>query len=285
MKLFASLLLTSLCASAQTLPLYPGPAPGSEKWTWAETDVIGPKDDIRRIGNVIKPTLTAYLPDPSKSNGTAIVICPGGGFRILAFDHEGIEVARFLNAHGVAAFVLKYRVARTGDDGEKDKAIMAERRKEAIAMGIADAQQAMKMVRARAKEWRVNPSRIGILGFSAGGWITSAVALEHDAQSRPDFAAPIYGALQPEFKVPADPMPLFIVHADDDKTVPPARTSARLYTAWKEAGAPAEMHIYAQGGHGFGMRKKNLPVDTWTDRLRDWLSSQGLLTTQQSRGR
>ncbi len=278
MKPILLLLATALLVSAQSpvLPLYPGYAPGSESWNWDETDTQLPT--IRRITNVTKPTLTVYLPDSAKATGTAIVVCPGGGFRMLAYDYEGTHVATWLNSLGVAAFVLKYRVARTGDEGEKDRAIAAERRKEAIALGIADAKQAMKIVRARAKEWRIDPSRIGIMGFSAGGWITSAVALEHDADTRPAFAAPIYGALQPEFKVPADAMPLFLAHADDDKTVLPARTSVRLYTAWKEAGFPAELHIYAQGGHGFGMHKKNLPVDDWTTRLRDWLGSLGLLT-------
>lgn len=262
-------------AAPKVIPLYDGPAPGSESWNWPETSTVGPKDTILRIGNVTKPTLTVFLPDPAKATGTGIVICPGGGWRILAFNHEGTEVAEYLNSLGVAAFVLKYRVARTGDEGEKEQG--AARRKEAQAMGIADGQRAVALVRAHAAEWGVKPNRIGILGFSAGGWVTSGVALSHDAQSRPDFAAPIYGALPPDFKVPSDGMPLFLVHADDDRTVPPARTSVKLYTAWKEAGFPAEMHIYSAGGHGFGMRKKNLPVDGWTDRLREWLGVQGLL--------
>ena len=282
MKLLALIWLSFLAvplfsAEPKVIPLYDGPAPGSESWNWSETSTVGPKDTILRIGNVTQPALTVFLPDPAKATGTGVVICPGGGWRILAFNHEGTEVAEYLNSLGVAAFVLKYRVMRTGDEGEKDKAVAAARRKEAQAMGIADGQQAVKMVRAHAAEWGVLPNRIGILGFSAGGWVTSGVALEHDAQSRPDFAAPIYGALPPEFKAPSDGMPLFLVHADDDRTVPPARTSVRLYTAWKEAGFPAEMHIYSAGGHGFGMRKKNLPVDGWTDRLREWLGAQGLL--------
>lgn len=278
--LISSLVLTSmmLAADRPVLPLYPGAAPGSESWDWPETAVVGPKDTILRIGNVTKPTLTVYLPEKGKGNGTGVVICPGGGFRILAFNHEGTEVAEWLNSLGVAAFVLKYRVARTGDEGEKDKEVMARRRPEAIQLGVADAHQAMRMVRARAKEWGLAENRIGIMGFSAGGWITSAIALSGDATAHADFAAPIYGALQPELKVPAGGGPLFLVHADDDKTVPPARTSVRLYTAWKEAGLAAEMHVYAAGGHGFGMRKKNLPVDGWTERMREWMAAQGLLT-------
>ncbi len=274
LALLALLAFPMLAADHQVIPLYPGAAPGSENWNWPETSTVGPNDTILRIGNITKPALTVYLPDPAKANGTAMVVCPGGGFRILAYNHEGTEVAEYLNSLGVTVFLLKYRVMRTGDAGEKAEAMA--RRAEAIKLGVADAQQAMKIVRARAAEWKVRPDRIGIMGFSAGGWITSAVALNHDEQSRPNFAAPIYGALPDNFTVPKDAPPLFLAHADDDKTVPSLR-SIRLYTAWKEAGIPAELHIYTSGGHGFGMRKKNLPVDTWIERLRDWLGAQGLL--------
>jgi acetyl esterase/lipase len=278
MKLLAALLLAVPLFSAEpkVIPIYNGPAPGSESWNWPETSAVG-TDGLLRLSNVSKPTLTVFLPDPARATGTAVIICPGGGWRHLAFAHEGTEVAAYLNSLGVAAFVLKYRVGRTGDEGEKDKVVAAARRKEAQAMGVADGQQAVKVVRSHAAEWGVKPNRIGILGFSAGGWVASGVALDHDAQSRPDFAAPIYGALPDTFKVPADGMPLFLLHADDDRTVPPARTSVRLYTAWKEAGLAAEMHIYAAGGHGFGMKKKSLPVDNWPERLRDWLGGLGLL--------
>jgi acetyl esterase/lipase len=274
LALLALLAFPMLAADHQVIPLYPGAAPGSENWNWPETSTVGPNDTILRIGNITKPALTVYLPDPAKANGTAMVVCPGGGFRILAYNHEGTEVAEYLNSLGVTVFLLKYRVMRTGDAGEKAEAMA--RRAEAIKLGVADAQQAMKIVRSRAAEWKVRPDRIGIMGFSAGGWITSAVALNHDEQSRPNFAAPIYGALPDNFTVPKDAPPLFLAHADDDKTVPSLR-SIRLYTAWKEAGIPAELHIYTSGGHGFGMRKKNLPVDTWIERLRDWLGAQGLL--------
>jgi acetyl esterase/lipase len=276
--MLSTLGLTLLSVGAQPLvvPLYPGAAPGSEAWDWPET-VLPSNDGIRRIANVTKPTLTVFLPDKAKATGTGIVVCPGGGFRILAWNHEGEDVARFLNDLGVAAFVLKYRVMRTGDPGEKDKEVAARRRTEAIAMGVADGLEAMRLVRRRAAEWGVRSDRLGIMGFSAGGWVTTGVVLQGSGDSRPNFAAPIYAAMPENITVPPQPPPLFLVHADDDTTVRPDRTSIRLYTAWKQAGASAEMHIYAKGGHGFGMRKKSLPVDTWTARLRDWLVSQGLL--------
>jgi acetyl esterase/lipase len=273
-----ALLGFALAASGQqVVPLYPGAAPGSETWNWPETEQPA-SDGIRRIANVTKPTLMVFLPDKAKATGTGMVICPGGGFRILAWNHEGEDVARFLNELGVAAFVLKYRVMRTGDEGEKDKEVLARRRPEAIALGVADGLEAMRLVRRRAAEWGVRPERLGIMGFSAGGWVTTGVVLQGTADSRPNFAAPIYAAMPETLAVPSQPPPLFLVHADDDTTVRSERTSIRLYTAWKQAGASAEMHIYAKGGHGFGMRKKSMPVDSWTLRLRDWLEGQGLLS-------
>ena len=271
--------LTMAAAEPTIVPLYPGPAPGSETWDWTETEQPS-TDGIRRIANVTRPALMVYLPDKAKATGTGVVVSPGGGWRILAISHEGEDVARWLNEQGVAAFVLKYRVARTGDEGGKDKEEAARRRKEAMAMGIADGLAAVKLVRSRAEEWGIARDRIGIMGFSAGGYLTAGVALQGNGESRPDFAAPIYPAVPEEIAPPAGAPPLFIVHADDDKTVPPVRTSMRLYAAWKQIGVPVEMHIYTSGGHGFGMRKKNLPIDGWTDRLEEWMRAQGLLTVR-----
>lgn len=279
MRLFAGVLLAAAAFAAEpkVIPLYPGAAPGSESWNYEETETIGPQDSMRRIGNVTRPVLLAFLPEAASANGTAIVVCPGGGFRILAIDHEGLEVARWLNSLGVAAFVLKYRVGRTGDDGAKDPATMAERRKTVTPLAVADGQQAIRLVRSRASGWGIAKDRIGIMGFSAGGYVTATVALQHDADSRPNFAAPIYPAVPEEVTVPADAPPLFLALADDDKTLAPVNHSVRLYIAWKKAQIPAELHVYSCGGHGFGMHKTGLPSETWTDRLRDWLAVQGLL--------
>jgi acetyl esterase/lipase len=232
-------------------------------------------DGRRRIVNVSRPTLTVH--QPQQANGTAVVICPGGGFRQLSIDHEGHEVAKFLNRLGVTAFVLKYRVYRTSEGETASAAMLAERRAGVIPLSVADGREAVRLVRARAKEWSLRPDRIGIMGFSAGGYVTAALALVHDEASRPDFAIPVYGALPPDAKAPARPMPLFLLHADDDPTVKPELTSIRLYSMWKQVQAPAELHIYAKGGHGFGIRKTNHAVDSWPERLREWMSAQGLL--------
>lgn len=271
------LLGVAFAAEPQTIQLWPGSPPGSEKWNYEETVAVGPQDNLRRISNVTQPTLTAFLPLPESRNGTAIVICPGGGFRWLSIDNEGTTLAQWLNSIGVTAFVLKYRVMRTGDPEEKNPGVADARRSEVIPLAIADGQQAIRVVRSHAAEWRISKDRIGILGFSAGGYVAAAVALHHDADSRPNFVMPIYPGTPDDVTAPADAPPMFIVQADDDKTVPPPDHSIRLYDSWKKAGASAELHIYSRGGHGFGMRKKNMPVDTWTDRLRDWLNLQGLL--------
>jgi len=270
-----------MAAAAATEPkviaVWPGSPPGSESWNYEERETTGPQDTMRRVSNVTRPTIAVYLPDASIATGTAVVICPGGGFRWLSVDNEGADVARWLNSIGVAAFVLKYRVMRTEAGVEMERAKINEGRKIVEPMALADGQQAMRLVRAHAGEWGISKDRIGIIGFSAGGLVASGVALQHDAESRPDFAAPIYPDIPENVTPPADAAPLFLVHANDDKSVTPFEHSVRLYEAWKKAGVSAELHIYAQGGHGFGMRKRGLPVDTWPERFRDWLGAQGLL--------
>lgn len=273
---FALLAAAALAAEPDVIPIWPGPAPGSEGWTQQERETVGPKDTIRRVSNVTRPTLTVYLP-PKGANGTGVVVCPGGGFRILAIDYEGHDVARWLNSLGVTAFVLKYRVMRTDDAAEKKPADLAERRKPAMAMAAADGQQAIRVVRSRAAEWNLAPDRIGMMGFSAGGYVTAAAALAADPAGRPDFAAPIYALAPEQATPPAGAPPLFLVHAGDDKTVPPVANSVRLYSEWKKAQLSAELHVYSRGGHGFGLGRKGLPVEGWPGLLRDWLAAQGLL--------
>src|SRR5258706_827403 len=276
----------SIVDQPEVVPLWPGAPPGSEGWNQQEQEIFPPPPiSFRSVRNVTQPTLSAFLPHPSKASGTAAIICPGGGFHALAIDHEGIDVARWLNARGVAAFVLKYRLLATevrDEDFEKqfqenlsDRNKIREVTKQIGPLAIADGQQAVKIVRQRALEWSLGPNRIGIMGFSAGGRVTAGVALEYDAQSRPNFAAPIYGPLWQDFTVPADAPPLFMALANDDELA--VEPGLALYSAWRAAGHPVELHIYAQGGHGFGMRKQGLPADHWIDRFGEWLAIQGLL--------
>jgi len=266
---------------SKVITLWPTGAPGSEAWTQCEEETILPPT-LKVVRNVTQPTLTAYLPDPALANGTAVIICPGGAWHFLSIDMEGTDVAHWLAARGVAAFVLRYRLLHTGDDlAGQVRTNLADRNQLAVLMEplrplvLADGQQAVRTVRQQAAAWGIVPDRIGIMGFSAGGMVTSNVALLHDLESRPDFAAVIYGAPGEEVAVPPTAPPLFLLCADDDLMA--TTQSIKLYAAWKAAGQPVELHIYAKGGHGFGMTTQNLPTDSWIERFGDWLGVLGLL--------
>jgi acetyl esterase/lipase len=239
-------------------------------------------DGLPVVRNVSVPTLTAYLPDPAIATGTAVIVCPGGAFHFLAYEHEGTQVAEWLNARGIAAFMLKYRVVQTGDnfpqcigenmsDEQKWKAMV----KTLTPLVTSDGCQAIRLVREQAAEWGIAPERIGILGFSAGGAVTFLTALNYDASSRPNFAAPIYSAPPDPLTIPADVPPLFVLCAADDDWASKGCISS--YAAWRAAGHSAELHIFSQGGHGFGMKQLGLPSDHWIERFADWLQARGFL--------
>ena len=266
------------------LPLWPDGAPGTEDWSHTEMEEKEfPPFGIGIVRNISQPTLIAYLPDPAIATGTAVIIAPGGGFHFLAIDHEGHDVARWLNRQGIAAFILKYRVWPTAADpttfsdelrarfaagGQAMRAVTQQ----IAPLAVADAKQAMKLVRQQAAEWGIATDQVGIMGFSAGGRVTAGLAIEYDAETRPNFAAPIYGALWDEIQVPADAPPLFIALTSDDTLA--LQHCLDLYSVWQKAGHSAELHIYAEGGHGFGMRVQGLPVDHWIERFHEWLERQ-----------
>ncbi|ASU36291.1 alpha/beta hydrolase [Mucilaginibacter xinganensis] len=282
----ACLLLIALGAKAQqkVIQLYNGAAPGSEKWTYNEKE-YGTGSGNALVYNVSHPTLTVYPADPSIATGTAVIVCPGGGFYILAIDSEGIDVAHWLNKKGVTVFVLKYRVARslTDNPGKElgdnmKKSDFADKIKPIVPFAIADGREAIKYVRAHSADYGIATNRVGIIGFSAGGTVAASSAFNYTAENRPDFAAPIYAYI-PHFlqgTVLPDAPPLFIAAATDDQ-LGLAPHSVDLYSKWLVAKHPAELHIYEKGGHGFGMHKQNIPTDSWIERFGDWLGLQGLL--------
>jgi acetyl esterase/lipase len=265
------------------VPLWPDGAPGSAHWTQQEKDYTFTEPWPHRITrNVTNPTLTISLPDPAMATGAGVIVCPGGAHHFLAVDHEGADVARWLNARGIAAFVLKYRVIATPDDDAEfleARANIPARMRDLLPahwpLALADGQRAVRMVRERAAEYGVRPDRVGIMGFSAGGHLAGGVALANEPGSRPDFVAPIYGARLEEIVVPADAPPLFTAVASNDPIA--VRSCVTIYSAWQAAGRQAEIHCYAQGGHGFGMVAQGLPSDGWIDRLYEWMGAQGLL--------
>jgi acetyl esterase/lipase len=281
----ALLFLTGTAVAQRVIHLYNGPAPGSENWNQQEKQYFSKLWNTQVVTNVTEPTLIVYAPEPSAANGTAIVICPGGGFHALSINGEGIDVAKWLNARGVTAFVLKYRLMLTGEDGTMEfmqktahPEKLAEVNTTVIPMAIADATAAVAYVRKHAGEFGVAPDRIGLMGFSAGGHLSAAVTFSHTADTRPDFAASIYpylGALKSS-AAPAEAPPMFIAAASDDQ-LGLAPDSINLYEKWLAAKKPVELHMYSKGGHGFGMRTQNFPSDHWIDRFGDWLQLQGLL--------
>jgi endo-1,4-beta-xylanase len=250
-------------------------------YLWPEAERAKGEETIAndRIASVPNPNLTVFLPDPALATGVAIVIAPGGGHHHLAIDHEGYDAARWLNKQGVAAFVLKYRLARAeGADGSitVDNQVRA------------DGRRAIQIVRGRAAEWKLDPAKIGMMGFSAGGELAALTAMHYEqgnaaatdpverAGSRPDFIALIYPNIRPETKkIDKDTPPAFLVHSDDDRLS--SAISVNFYLDLKKAGVPAELHVYSTGGHGFGMKRRPLPVTQWTARFTEWMGTRKLL--------
>lgn len=264
-----------IAASAQTVNVWPGTPPGSERWRQVERTVEDtPLGTV--VFNVVTPTLTAYLPEPDKATGTGVIIAPGGAFVALAIDLEGRDVARWLQARGIAAFVLKYRLKEKREEGIPAGMNMDEAGRYAIADGI----QAMKVVRERAAEWGIAPDRVGFIGFSAGAMVASSALLQQNGAARPNFVALIYGAPFGEMPViPKDLPPIFMAWAQDDTTA--LKPILRFHDALRAAGHRPEVHVFSKGGHGFGMKKQGTSSDYWIDAFYYWLESQNL-TNQQA---
>jgi len=269
-----------------------------------EEELLWPEGAPGALGerDIDKPTLTVYLPRPQESSGTGVVVCPGGDYWELNLEREGHEVARWLTTVGIAAFVLRYRLAPSYHHPSQ----------------LQDARRAVRMVRARCEDWRVAPEKVGIMGFSAGGHLAATVATHFSdgnpqaddpinrVSSRPDFMVLAYpvvsfnsrythipsrenllgeqtpserklDSLSNEKQVTTGTPPAFIVHAGDDKVVPP-ENSVLLYIAFRRVGVPAEMHLYERGGHGFGLARGHPIVGQWSERCLVWMRSRGLLT-------
>ena len=259
-RLALALIALPLLAADSTpeIKLWPNGAPGSEGVTAKEMDEPINKDhNYRKIWNVHEPSITAFLPPKDKATGAAVIICPGGGHQFLAM-HEGYDVGQWFADHGVAGFVLKYRLAKTEGFNYKVE-----------VHSLQDAQRALRTVRARAAEWAVDPARVGLMGFSAGGAITWLAATKSDAGdataadpverfgSRPDFQILVYPGIRPEAAMDAPPAtpPAFLICAFDDRG--PVQALPILFQTLKKADVQSEIHIYARGGHGFGIRPRD----------------------------
>lgn len=291
--LFISLLSATLPVMGQdvvTLPLWPGTAPGDTGDFEQEADMSKPSEGLVagkpliRLGNVSQPTIAIYRPTAAKNTGAAVLVCPGGGYGILALDLEGSEVCEWLNSIGVTGVLLKYRVPARKDRARHDAPLQ-------------DVQRAMGMIRSHATEWGVRKDRIGILGFSAGGHLAAVASTTYERRTydrvdqadeesaRPDFAALIYPAylttsekpdvLVSELNVTVSTPPTFTVITQDD----PVRVeNAYTYSlALKKAGVASELHVFAKGGHGYGLRKTDSPVTIWPAMAEAWMRDLGML--------
>lgn len=261
--------IVALTIPPQTVPLWNGAAPGSEHWTQRETIVRDTPVGTVAI-NVVKPTLTAYLPDPKNATGTGVIIAPGGACIALTLSLEGEDLARRLQQRGIAAFVLAYRTMEKRGQG-----IPPDLNEDvACKWGMADGIQAVKVVRERAAEWHISPQKIGVVGFSAGGMVASAAVLQNDAAARPNFAGFIYGG--PLVSMPPIPQnlpPIFMAWAQDDPQV--LNQVNAFYSALRNSGAKPEVHIYSGGGHGFGMKHQGTTSDRWFDDYYAWMQAEG----------
>ncbi len=283
--LVAGVLFAALAGAAEpqaVLDVWPGKAPGQHEelkerlLTDAKT-----KAPFARLTDISHPTISVYRPAPATDTGTAVLICPGGAYQILAIEHEGTEVAAWLNSIGVTGIILKYRVPARKDQPR-------------YLAPLQDAQRAMRVVRTKAAQWNIDPQRIGILGFSAGGHLAAAVATNFDRRQyaaidaadqtscRPDFAVLVYPAylateegLAPEIRVGPQTPPVFFAHAADDRIGP--ENSIQMFLALKQASVPAELHVFASGGHGFGLRPSEHTSAAWPRLCEAWMRSRGLL--------
>ena len=281
-------------ASQEVVKIWPGKPPGTEDWTKAESVEHTMVPDAGRVVEIVKnvsePTLTVFRPD--HPTGAAMIVLPGGGWGALAWDLEGTEIAQWLTERGITAFVLKYRVQdgdaalmskmvelmgkpSTPDRFDEFMKLLEPRRR----IAIDDGMQAMRVVRSGAQKYGVAADRIGMMGFSAGAMTTVSVALEGDAATRPNFVAPIYGANASDKAPTKDAPPLFMAVAADDKLTS-ASENIKMFEAWQSAGVPAELHIYQNGGHGFGHGKPGTATAKWMDAFEAWLSLRGLTSVK-----
>jgi acetyl esterase/lipase len=290
--LVAAIASLPLSAANKAIPIWPNGAPGTAPSPAAEKDTTTAKDDlvagrpVVRLTNVSNPTITLYRPPKRVDTGTSIVVFPGGGYHILALDLEGTEICEWLNSIGITGVLLKYRVPEP-------------QAQPPYAAPLQDAQRAISLVRRHAKAWHLNPNKVGVLGFSAGGNLAAELSNRFETRTyaqvddadrescRPNLAVLIYPAyltanagkdatrLAPELHVTANTPPTFLVQTEDDPVH--VENSLVYYRALKDAKVPAEMHLYSTGGHGYGLRRTHKPVTGWPELAEHWLRTSGFL--------
>ncbi|WP_430909091.1 alpha/beta hydrolase [Maribacter sp. 2-571] len=257
-------------------------------WEQPEKEYFSEIWQTQVVTNIATPTMEVFRPETP--NGTAVIIAPGGGLYALSIESEGKNVAKWLNEKGITAFVLKYRLVPTGTDGVKDisedgatdPSKILKKVAPVMPYSIADGLAAVRYVREKADTFSIDPKKIGFMGFSAGGAVTMGVTYSCKSEDRPDFIVPVYTwtYAMPVKEVPADAPPMLVVCASNDP-LGLAPGSTELYASWLKAGKTVGLHMYAKGGHGFGMKKQGLPSDSWISRFYDWAVSEGITNTSK----
>jgi len=256
-------------------------------WEGGDKSFFSKQWKTQVVTNVSVPTMEVFRPDASDSNGAAVIIAPGGGLYALSITSEGTEVAEWLAAKGFTAFVLKYRLVPTGENGVQEASDagidILNTVKPILPLSIADGLAAVQYVRSQAAVFDVNPTKVGFMGFSAGGAVTMGVTLNYDIDSRPDFVVPVYAwmTVLGDYKVPHDAPPMLAICASDDP-LGLAGDSVKLYSAWHAAKKTAALHMFSKGGHGFGMRKQGLAADHWIERFYEWSVTEEIVVMNAS---
>lgn len=260
---------------------------GQIKWIGDEKEYFSEIWQTQVVTNVSIPTMQVFKPDASKSNGTSVIIAPGGALYALSIHSEGNDVAKWLNEKGITAFVLKYRLVPTGEDGVQEVMQIGDKIMESVApvlpLSVEDGMAAVSYIRKNAESLGINPQKIGFMGFSAGGAVTMGVGYNYSQDSRPDFLVPVYPwtSAMPVKECRSDAPPMLIICATDDP-LDLASGSVELYSSYLKAEKNIALHMYSKGGHGFGMRKQGFPSDSWISRFYDWALAEGFTETQKS---
>ena len=263
MKSLLFLLALTPCL-AEPVVLWPDGAPGSERKTTPEVVTTGKNGELQ-ITNIHQPSIIPYFPAKLDAPAAAVIVAPGGGHRLLCTTHEGSNVAEWLAARGIAAFVLKYRLAE-----EPGSTYTVD------GHAVADMHRAIRLIRSRAEEWNINPAAVGVMGFSAGGEVCAIACMKAMEGERPDFQALIYPGRSARIVPAKDSPPVFLAASANDRP-DISEGLVKVYLDFKKAGAPVELHLYSSGGHGFGQRPGNkAPVGTWIERFHEWLRDRKL---------
>ncbi|QCW99360.1 alpha/beta hydrolase [Aggregatimonas sangjinii] len=287
-NLIALILLTALSlhfALAQEIIELPFEKPAETIWVGGEKEYYSKIWNNPVVTNVSVPSMQVFRPE--KPNGTAVIVAPGGGLYALSIKSEGTDVAEWLAQKGITAFVLKYRLVPTGEDGVQEitkdgmtnPARIVERVSPVMPYSIADALAAIDHVRKNAEDFKIDTDKVGFMGFSAGGAVTMGVGYNYTPENRPDFLVPVYPwtTVYPVQEVPADAPPMLVICASNDP-LGLAPGSIELYTSWLKANKSVALQMFSKGGHGFGMKAQNLPSDNWIARFHDWAIAEGLTT-------